>query len=541
MKFLPKDPVWFGLAVTLAVAAAGAVGGNLLGRANVRRAAIERLVQDATGNGESIGSVLDEAHSLFALLNSSNYPFCSDAEIEYFRNLIFHSNNLRDAGRMRNGKMECSALFGRKNLPSASFSPSLTQQDGTRIYRDLSPYLAGDAMVFVLQQGDSYVVEDPNFVNHSQSVTANSEITMIDTVSGTRKRPNGLPPMLPGAVEDRDWEGRIGDTLYATRCMPRNYMCSTAIGSFSEALEAGRSEILLLTALGSLVGAVVALVLTLLLWHNRSIDQQLRRAIRQEELEVVYQPIVDLASGQIVEAEALARWTDEDGFIVSPEVFVHIAEERGFVDELTSLVVRRALRDFGPTLRANQHFRLNINVTASDLANANFPDMLEESLRQAGVEPRSLVIEITEGSTAQREIAIDTIRRLRQRGHSIQIDDFGTGYSSLAYLKDLAVDAIKIDKAFTHAIGTHALIGDILPQILTLAEALNLKVIVEGIETTEQMDFLVALAKPVLGQGWLFGRPVPATELLFSLVASDEEAEALTGQNRSSALDTRAC
>ena len=81
---------------------------------------------------------------------------------------------------MRNGKMECSALFGRKNLPSASFSPSLTQQDGTRIYRDLSPYLAGDAMVFVLQQGDSYVVEDPNFVNHSQSVTANSEITMID-------------------------------------------------------------------------------------------------------------------------------------------------------------------------------------------------------------------------------------------------------------------------------------------------------------------------------------------------------------------------
>jgi sensor c-di-GMP phosphodiesterase-like protein len=136
--------------------------------------------------------------------------------------------------------------------------------------------------------------------------------------------------------------------------------------------------------------------------------------------------------------------------------------------------------------------------------------MLEHALNDARVATHSLTIEVTESSTARKQLAKETIRRLRLRGHCVQIDDFGTGYSSLSYLHDLSVDGIKIDKAFTQAIGTKAVIGEILPQILAMAETLDLMVTVEGIETKEQADYFAGLARPVLGQGWLFGHPVPA-------------------------------
>ncbi len=119
---------------------------------------------------------------------------------------------------------------------------------------------------------------------------------------------------------------------------------------------------------------------------------------------------------------------------------------------------------------------------------------------------------------------METLRSLRQQGHSVHIDDFGTGYSSLAYLNDLSVDAIKIDKAFTQAIGTEAVTVAILPQILAMAEALDLEVIVEGIETAEQADYFRANGQKYLGQGWLFGYPVPVGEFR-GLLASEAKRE----------------
>jgi sensor c-di-GMP phosphodiesterase-like protein len=236
---------------------------------------------------------------------------------------------------------------------------------------------------------------------------------------------------------------------------------------------------------------------------------------------MVYQPIVDLATKRIVGAESLARWTDEEGFAVGPEVFVKIAEECGFVGALTRLVVQHGLRDFGAILRSHPDFRLSINVAATDLNDPAFLPNLEEALKRAGVRAQSLAIEITERSTAKHEVAIETIRRLHEMGHSVHIDDFGTGYSSLSYLHELAIDAIKIDMSFTRAIGTEAVTVAILPQILAMAVALKLEVIVEGVETAPQAEFFSSLAQPVLAQGWFFGYPVPAEKFL-GLLGEDE-------------------
>ena len=248
----------------------------------------------------------------------------------------------------------------------------------------------------------------------------------------------------------------------------------------------------------------------------------MRRAIAKDELRVVYQPIVILATRRIVGAEALARWTDEEGFEVGPDVFIRIAEERGFVGEITRLVARRVLQDFAETLRSHPDFRLSINVASADLGDPGFLPMLDRALAKAGVSAQSLAIEITESCTAQHDVAIAAILALRERGHSVHIDDFGTGYSSLSYLHALSIDAIKIDKSFTHAIGTEAVTVSILPQILAMAETLKLGVIVEGVETGLQAEYFETNAQPVLAQGWLFGHPVPAEEF-FRILSEDEE------------------
>jgi len=194
-------------------------------------------------------------------------------------------------------------------------------------------------------------------------------------------------------------------------------------------------------------------------------------------------------------------------------MLVDLAEVNGFGGELTELVVRTVLRDLGAILRERPEFSINVNVTGTDLADQAFLPTLKRLLADARVAAANLAIEVTESSTAKKDVAVETIRQLRQCGHRVHIDDFGTGYSSLSYLHFLAIDAIKIDKSFTHAIGTEAVTVSILPQILAIAKKLNLQVVAEGIETEEQADYFAAYEQPILGQGWLYGFPVPPDQL----------------------------
>jgi sensor c-di-GMP phosphodiesterase-like protein len=247
--------------------------------------------------------------------------------------------------------------------------------------------------------------------------------------------------------------------------------------------------------------------------HNRT--SQLKRAILLGKLSVVYQPIVQLHTHNIVGAEALARWTDEEGESIRPETIIALAEAEGFVSEITRFVLTRALDELHPILVADPGFCLNINLAPSDLADPRLLLLLDEKLSEHRIAPSGVALEITERATTDRETAIAAIRRLRQRGHAIFIDDFGTGYSNLAYLSELNVNGIKINRTFIATIGTEAVTSTIVPQILAVAHALNLEVIVQGIERQEQALYFADNNPPILGQGWFFGMPIPARSLLY--------------------------
>lgn len=464
----------------------------------------------------------DEARTLLTTMNSSPYAFCSDAEIAFFRKLVFNAEDYRDAGHLRDGKIACSAMLGNDNLPQTSHIPAVSLSGGMSLLNHFSPFDAGDQRASARQIGNSFVDLDPGVSRRLNMITPNRSLTVIDAVTHKPTHP-GFPFHAPDAVKmDGDWQGLVGDTLYVTRCDLPNLSCMTAYTPIPEMIHLRRNLLGLAVALGGLVGLFVGLSWAFLQFRDRSMAQRLRSAIKRDHLFVVYQPVVRAATGRIVGAETLVRWTDEDGSPVSPDVFVKVAEAGGFVGSITELVVRQALRDFAALLVSQPEFRLSINVAASDLSDPKFMPMLAQSLQRASVRPESVTIELTESSTARHDVAKETIRKLRECGHAIHIDDFGTGYSSLSYLRELSVDAIKIDKSFTQAIGTEAVTQSILPQILAMARTLNLDVVVEGVETEAQASYFAAMEQPILAQGWLFGRPVTADRFP-TLQAKDEK------------------
>jgi sensor c-di-GMP phosphodiesterase-like protein len=483
-----------------------------------------RLWQDAERNSAEADLRLAEYGGVIAAMKASSYPPCSHEELTYFRALIFDAKYLKDAGRMSDGKIDCSAVLARPEQPMEQTHQDITLKGGVKIYKDLALYQSEDLTVITLQDDGFYVVLIPNIQAHPGPGSEHYSETVKDALNGQVYWMLGDPPSVSATAFTRERFVRVGDSLYATRCSPRFLNCMTAYLSIPDAMRAEHTQIRIYVAMGGLTGALLGLAFSLLYRRNRSIEQQLRRAIHNDQLRVVYQPVVELDSKRIVGAEALARWTDEDGCVVNPEVFVKIAEDHGFIGEITKLVVRHVLRDFGETLRTRPGFRINVNVTAADLADSAFLPMLEQSLDRTGVPSDSLGIEITESGTARHQIAMDAIAQLHRSGHSVYVDDFGTGYSSLAYLHDLSVDVIKIDRAFTQAIGTEAVTVSILPQILSMAKTLGLQVVAEGIETGEQSDYFAACEHPVFGQGWLFGRPIPA-EAFRRLLAENAERQ----------------
>ena len=497
-------------AATIAMVACGLAVGYLLGHAIALQQATDSLDQYLKLAEAQDDASFAEARSTLSVLNNSQFPSCSDAEVSYFREVLFRSKHLKDVGRIYAGKINCSAVAGRLAQAIGPFKPESRQSDGLIAYSDLTPMRDNSPQRSALQQGSAYAV----FTSYLPPSVGPIPLALSRSTQEAALKRSSLPAVA--ASQDNplpltaNGSGRLGNTLYATWCSTLHVNCVTASTSVSQALRHGIVTLLTSTLAGGLLGVLFGMAFSLAYSRSRDLCQQLRRAVEHDELQLVYQPIVDLSTRQIVGAEALARWSDEDGNLVEPEVFVGIAEQLGFVGGITKAVLHRALHDFSKTFHTHPAFRLSINVAGADLVDPNFLPMLDDTLKRAKVKPENLVIEITERSAANGEEAMETIRNLRRMGHSIHIDDFGTGNSNLDKLLYLFADTIKIDKAFTKVIGTESVAVAILPQILAMAKSLNLEVVVEGVETSYQADYFAPSEQKIYGQGWLYGHPVTA-------------------------------
>jgi len=243
------------------------------------------------------------------------------------------------------------------------------------------------------------------------------------------------------------------------------------------------------------------------------LESKLRRAVERGEFELHYQPKVDLGNNRITGVEALLRWRDTGQGSVSPAQFVPVLEETGLIGQVGLWVMREAVKAHrGLARRSSAPPRIAVNVSAIQLRSQSFVDDVRGVLGGAG-EAAGLDLEITE-SLLMKDIddSLRKLRAVRNLGVRIALDDFGTGYSSLAYLSRLPIDAVKIDRGFVHSMVDKAEDSSIVSAILSLAHALDLKAVAEGVETEEQAELLRLLLCDEM-QGYLFSPAVPMAEL----------------------------
>jgi EAL domain-containing protein (putative c-di-GMP-specific phosphodiesterase class I) len=264
--------------------------------------------------------------------------------------------------------------------------------------------------------------------------------------------------------------------------------------------------------------------------HRLQVEDDLRTAIERGELRVHYQPVISLASGVIIGAEALVRWEHPRHGLTLPGEFIAVAEESGSIHAVGRWVLNTACRQAVEWHHAHPDrppLGVSVNLSVRQLADRGLTDIVRDALEGAGLDPVCLTLEVTEGALVEKiEPMAAALTELKQLGVVLALDDFGIGYSSLGSLRDLPFDTIKLDRSFVERLGSDQVDNAIVSAVVALAQTMGLRVIAEGVESEEQLAVVRALGCHH-AQGFHFSRPVPAGELGHILDQHPHAAERL--------------
>lgn len=256
--------------------------------------------------------------------------------------------------------------------------------------------------------------------------------------------------------------------------------------------------------------------------HRLAVETALFRALDRRELRMFHQPILEMTTGEVVGFEALMRWRQSDGTIVSPAEFIPIAEETGTIVAIGSWALLEALnqlREWIDDEVCSKTASMSVNVSPRQLADPNFPAIVHEALQRSKVSPHLLWLEVTEGiMITEPELALATLRRLRSLGVRVALDDFGTGYSSLSLLQKFPLQRIKIDRAFVQGVADNANDRSLVRTIIAMGSSLGLDMVAEGVETVQQLQVLSELGC-TKAQGYLISHPIPADAMRSTVTA----------------------
>lgn len=243
--------------------------------------------------------------------------------------------------------------------------------------------------------------------------------------------------------------------------------------------------------------------------YRFELENYLRRAIEKNELYLVYQPLVDLRTGALIGSEALLRWKHPKLGLIPPMHFIPIAEETGIIHDIGRWVLQEACKQNQKWIEEGYHdLFVSVNVSAQQIQNRDFLNIIKEALTLSGMEPKHLLLELTEsGMLGNIKHSIEMMKSIKELGVQVSIDDFGTGYSSLSYLKSLPINSLKIDQTFINNLDRCSVDKSIVKAIITIGSGMSVKVVAEGVETYEQLKELKELNCDY-AQGYFIEKPV---------------------------------
>ncbi|MET0288992.1 MAG: EAL domain-containing protein [Pseudoxanthomonas sp.] len=436
-------------------------------------------------------------------------PPCSPAHIARMRALTITNGTVEELGYFHQRRLMCTSwglVEGDVRQPHAQY----TTGDGTALNLRVHPIVSLSDVMIAMQWGQHNALVDPArlvdvLIDPAMTLTL---ATRDGQILGQRNAPDAA---LLARVLAHPGDGHEAATFHAVA--RDGDWIAVATEPRTQMLQHLRREQLLLLPF--------ALLLTLgmvggIVWASRrrlSPRGELAIAVRKREFVVHYQPVIHLPTGACVGAEALVRWRRPDGSLVRPDLFIPLAEDSGLIRSITDQVIDSVLQDLGDALAADRSLHVAINLCADDIRTGRAVQVLDQKLRGRDVRTGQLLLEATERGFIDVDAARTTIRRARASGYALAIDDFGTGYSSLQYLQSLPLDALKIDKSFIETIGLDSATSSVTDHIISMARALGLLLVAEGVETQAQADYLTARGVD-FAQGWLFAKAMPALDFL---------------------------
>lgn len=448
--------------------------------------------------------------------NQSPYSPCSHEDEVYLRRLVFGGYQIKDIGRVKDGILLCSILLHDVRARTIMSKPDVVMEDGTEVFGDRALITPGSHGPIMIKGSVNLVIGSSAF----DPVQADQYKFAVFLVSPDRDRAALLfsfPETGDHSIQLRSARTLFNRTAQGSelyRCDAERVICVSLTRDVVSDQNPFLSEHNVGRVLGFTFGCALCLGFIAIQRRDRSLDFRLRRALDDGRLDVFYQPIMKLADQQPAGFEALLRWEIRPTEFVPPDVFVGVAEQHGYSNKLAQYVRDAVIRDFCSVLKLYPDLRITINLTATEMESPGFLSAFAEKFSRAGIRPQQIGIELTERTAVDIVKAKEGMAHMRRLGYQIYIDDFGTGYSSLAYLGNMEVDAIKIDKIFTRTVGASEVSISIVPQIVTMARKYGLSIVVEGLETAEQVSYFARYKPAVQGQGWYYSPALPAREAI---------------------------
>ncbi|BEV14042.1 EAL domain-containing protein [Herbaspirillum sp. DW155] len=442
-----------------------------------------------------------------ALRRAEASPFeaCSEGDLAILRNIAYANNYVADLGRIEQGAVRCTALWGRLEQATGLPEPHYQARGGFKVWSNQAIWRTR-YMSNLVALNHSLAISSPStfdlnrfYQDVSLRITNGDGTHTYAQREGLRYNPSGAIELLPG--------------IDITECSPDMAICAQASAHLHWFALAQPLSFLAVLAGSGLLGALAYLVY-LRLRRHQGVLQKLREGIASDEIVLLYQPIVCVRDLSLKGYEALARWRPADEPEIGPDIFVPLAAQNRLSTALAKVVLARALREMHDLLQADPSLVLAVNTEVADIEDTDFIDFaLELTTPAPGLRPQ-LHLEVTERADIRSPLFTRNIEVLRQAGFAIWIDDFGTGSANLSHLSYAQFDGIKIDRLFTSALSTGSPLRSVVPNLLRLATELELKVVIEGIETEEQLRLIRGIAPQIHAQGWLFSKAMELAEVL---------------------------